>query len=192
MIQEKCPLIQIVLVIPEAYWNQVNHSRNPEEKILKSFKRDPPKVDDGTWRELSRMRRHSRRMRVKEGRLGGPSVNSFPIENKSFSIGMKLISGHTLHFVPSMPIGYAVVLDGLCIFLLSWLKKITVHSFHYPARRDGPSGFKRSEESDSVFFFSLIEKENRRSARFRSHSIMTHSIHLRLCPYLLLGHVELF
>ena len=79
---------------------------------------------------------------------------------KSFSIGKKLIDGHTLHFVPSMTIGYAMVLDGLCISLLSRLKKISVHSFHYPDRRDGPSGFKRSEESDSVFFSSpRLKKE---------------------------------
>lgn len=39
--------------------------------------------------------------------------------------------------------------------MYSLLKKIIVHSSHYPDRRDGPSGFKRSEESDSVFFVQV-------------------------------------
>ena len=114
----------------------------------RNHSRDWPKVD-GTWRELNWMRRRSRRMRVKEGRLGVPSV-CFSYWNEIF------FNRKETHRWPYSPLRseHAHRLRHGCRWIESFLlKKITVHSFHYPDRRDGPSGFERSEESDSVFFF---------------------------------------
>lgn len=63
-----------------------NHHRKDN-----NHSKDSPKVD-GTWSEF--LERSER----KRGRLGVPSVKE-----------KKGLHGHTLHFVPSMPIGFAMV-----------------------------------------------------------------------------------